>query len=99
MAATTYMRSWSDLEWVNTATMPLFLFSATFYPLSVVRRLGVGGAAVAAVPRRGPDAERERRRESWTVAWGIVGHVAFLLTMSFAGLWVVSRRLQFLLVK
>ena len=27
------------------------------------------------------------------------GHVVFLLTMSFAGLWVVSRRLQFLLLK
>ena len=34
MAATTYMRSWQDFEWVTLATLPMFLLSATFYPLS-----------------------------------------------------------------
>lgn len=31
---TTYMRGWQDMDIVTTATMPLFLFSATFFPLS-----------------------------------------------------------------
>ena len=34
MALTTYIRSWADLEYVTAATLPLFLFSATFYPVS-----------------------------------------------------------------
>ena len=35
MAATTFMRSWQDFDLVNMVTLPLFLFSATFYPLDV----------------------------------------------------------------
>lgn len=35
MAATTFMRSWQDFDLVNMVTLPLFLFSGTFYPLDV----------------------------------------------------------------
>ena len=35
MAATTYMKSWQDFDLVALVTLPLFLFSATFYPISV----------------------------------------------------------------
>jgi lipooligosaccharide transport system permease protein len=38
MACTTYMRSWQDFEFVTLATLPMFLFSTTFYPLSVYPR-------------------------------------------------------------
>lgn len=38
MAATTFMRSWQDFDYVLLASLPLFLFSATFYPLSVYPR-------------------------------------------------------------
>jgi lipooligosaccharide transport system permease protein len=38
MAATTFMRSWQDFEYVTLVSMPLFLFSTTFYPLSVYPR-------------------------------------------------------------
>ena len=34
MAVTTYMRSWADFEYVPSIILPMFLFSATFYPLS-----------------------------------------------------------------
>ena len=34
LAATTYMRSFVDFDYVNMAMIPLFLFSATFFPLS-----------------------------------------------------------------
>src|SRR6478609_3714305 len=36
MALTTYMRSWQDFEWVTLALMPLFLFSATFFPVDAL---------------------------------------------------------------
>ena len=35
MAGTTYMRTWQDFDMVSLAFIPLFLFSATFYPLTV----------------------------------------------------------------
>jgi lipooligosaccharide transport system permease protein len=38
MTGTTYMKSWQDFDYVTLASMPLFLFSATFYPLSVYPR-------------------------------------------------------------
>jgi lipooligosaccharide transport system permease protein len=38
MACTTFMKSWQDFDYVLLATLPLFLFSATFYPLSVYPR-------------------------------------------------------------
>jgi len=33
MALTTWMKSWQDFEYINLTIMPMFLFSATFYPL------------------------------------------------------------------
>jgi lipooligosaccharide transport system permease protein len=38
MAGTTYMKSWQDFDYVILISMPLFLFSTTFYPLSVYPR-------------------------------------------------------------
>ena len=38
MTGTTYMKSWQDFDYVILASMPLFLFSGTFYPLSVYPR-------------------------------------------------------------
>ena len=35
MAASTFMRSWQDFDLVMLFMLPLFLFSATFYPLDV----------------------------------------------------------------
>ena len=34
IAAVTYMRSWQDFDILNLAILPMFLFSATFFPLS-----------------------------------------------------------------
>ena len=34
IAGTTYMRTWADFEYVPSLMLPMFLFSATFYPLS-----------------------------------------------------------------
>ena len=34
MAVTTFMRSWQDFDFVQLAILPMFLFSATFFPLS-----------------------------------------------------------------
>ena len=51
MALTTFMRSWEDFEYVPAITLPLFLFSATFYPVSQYGGLGMAGPAEPAVSR------------------------------------------------
>jgi lipooligosaccharide transport system permease protein len=35
IGASTFIRSWQDFDLVNLVQLPMFLFSATFYPLSV----------------------------------------------------------------
>ena len=35
VAGATFMRNWQDFEFLNLIQLPMFLFSATFYPLSV----------------------------------------------------------------
>ena len=47
MALTTFVKSWQHLDWINTAILPMFLFSTTFYPLTSTR----GGAAVVGACR------------------------------------------------
>ena len=95
MAATSYMRSWQDFDRISLAMLPLFLFSATFYPLSVypgwlqlVVRLTPLYQGVALV--RGLDAG--------AFSWALLGHAAYLLAMGGAGLAVTSRRFAQLLM-
>ncbi len=35
MAITSYMKTFQQMDWINFIMLPMFLFSATFYPLSV----------------------------------------------------------------
>jgi lipooligosaccharide transport system permease protein len=63
-AVTTFMRGFSDFEFVPTATMPMFLFSHDVLPDHRVRIVGLDRAAVALVPRRRPRASRQHRSPS-----------------------------------
>ncbi len=35
MAVTSYMKTFQQMDWINFVLLPMFLFSATFYPISV----------------------------------------------------------------
>jgi lipooligosaccharide transport system permease protein len=95
MAATTYMRSWVDFEWVQTIVMPLFLFSATFYPLS---SYGDWGWLVQLSPLY-HGVSLVRCASLGIATWGILVHVAVLLGISIVGLSVSARRIDELLLK
>ena len=62
MAATTFMRTWQDFDLIQLVILPLFLFSATFYPdrRPIPRPLQRHRPAHAAVPRRRPHPLRSR---------------------------------------
>ncbi len=95
MAVTTYMRGWSDFEWVPTAMMPLFLFSATFYPASTY-----GGVArwLLQISPLYHGVALVRAANDGIAGWAIVGHVAFLAVMSAVCISIVARRLEKLLL-
>ena len=55
LAATTFMRTWQDLDLLFVVTLPLFLFSGTFFPIDTYPEpLRTIVAVLTALPRRGP---------------------------------------------
>ena len=96
MAATSFMKTWQDFDLIQLVVLPLFLFSATFYPIETYPE------ALQVIVRLTPLYQGVDLIRSLTV--GAISpillvHVAYLLVMGFAGLFVVSRRLDKLLLK
>lgn len=95
MALTTWMRSWQDFELVTLATLPMFLFSATFFPVSAYP--GAVRWVVEATPLyRGVVLCRELT--TGTVTWDSAVSVAYLAVMVVVGLLLCRRRLDRLLL-
>jgi lipooligosaccharide transport system permease protein len=96
MAATSFMRTWQDFDLIQLVILPMFLFSGTFFPLE--RYPDAVRILVQLTPLyHGVDLLRG-------LSLGIVGpatliHVAYLTIMGVAGLAVVSRRLDRLLLR
>jgi lipooligosaccharide transport system permease protein len=95
LAACSFARSWADFTWVQAIQIPLFLFSATFYPLSVYsQRLRwlvqltplYHGVALC------------RAFSMGDLSWSLLGHVAYLGIMGAVGVVLSSRRLAVLLL-
>jgi len=95
MAVTTYMRSWQDFELVQLVTMPLFMFSATFFPIETFE--GWLRVVVEWSPLyRGVILCRELT--TGAVTFDSLLSVTYLAAMGLAGLWVCRRRLTRLLL-
>jgi len=96
MAATSFMRSWQDFDLVTLAILPMFLFSTTFYPLSVYPRwLQI---VVECLPLYHA-VELMRGLTTGAVHVGMLGNLAYFLVMIAFGLAVATRRLNVLLLK
>ncbi len=95
MAGTTYMRSWQDFDMVSLAIIPLFLFSATFYPLTVYP--GWLQVVVRCTPLY-QGVALLRGFDLGIFDWALLGHVGYLALMGIFGLTVTARRLALLLL-
>jgi lipooligosaccharide transport system permease protein len=94
MAMTSYMRSWADFEYVAAVTLPLFLFSATFYPLS---SYGRWGWIVQLSPLyHGVAIVRDLNLGRWE--WTMLVHLAVLVAIAVVGVVVASKRIARLLL-
>lgn len=94
MAATTYMRSWADFEYVPSIMLPMFLFSATFYPLSSYG--DVAWVAQISPLYHGVAVVRGLNLGDWSMAY--LGHVIVLVAMAVVGVTVTTRRISKLLL-
>ncbi|MFV2062176.1 MAG: ABC transporter permease [Chloroflexota bacterium] len=96
MAATTFMRKWQDFDLVTVVSLPLFLFSGTFFPISVYPEW------LRIIVEFTPLYRGVHMLRSLTT--GDVGpllllDVAYLLVLGLIGVAITSRRLRLLLLK
>jgi len=94
LAATTWMRSFLDFDYVNLAIVPLFLFSATFFPLS---RYPAGLEAIIRVTPLYQGVVLERSLVLGDVHWSLFVNAAYLFVMGTVGVRIAGRRLGRLL--
>jgi lipooligosaccharide transport system permease protein len=96
MAATSFMKTWQDFDLVQLVVLPMFLFSATFFPLETYP------PALQIVVRLSPlyqGVDLIRSLSVGAISPVLLVHVAYLSIMGLIGLAVTSRRLDQLLLK
>jgi lipooligosaccharide transport system permease protein len=96
LVVVTFMRSWADFAVIELATLPMFLFSATFVPLSEYPDALQWLLPLTPLYH---GVELLRALTLGTVEAGALVHVAYLVAMIVAGLAVADRRLARLLLK
>ncbi|NYG57341.1 lipooligosaccharide transport system permease protein [Nocardioides daedukensis] len=95
MGLTTYMKSFQDFDKITLLQLPMFLFSATFFPITAFD--GVTRWIVEATPLyRGVVLCRELT--TGALSWASAVSVIYLVVMGVLGLILVRRRLDKLLL-
>jgi lipooligosaccharide transport system permease protein len=95
MAATSFMKTWQDFDLIQLVVLPLFLFSATFYPIETYPE------PLRFIVQLTPlyqGVDLIRSLAVGAISPVLLVHVVYLLVMGFIGLSVVSRRLDKLLL-
>ncbi len=91
MAVTSYMKTFQQMDWINFVMLPMFLFSATFYPLSVYPQ-GIQYVIQALPLWHG--VELVRGLTTGIVGPGMLWHVLYYVVMILIGLVFTTRRLR-----
>ncbi len=94
LAGCTYIRSWQDFDLVALIQLPLFLFSATFFPISLYPHWL--GAIIAASPLY-QSATLLRGIALGQFQWLMIGRAAYLVAIGLAGLALAARRFRAIL--
>ncbi|WP_394769665.1 ABC transporter permease [Lacisediminihabitans sp.] len=91
MAITSYLKTFQQMDWINFVMLPMFLFSATFYPLSVYP------TAIQWVIQALPlwhGVELVRGLTTGALSVAMLWHVLYYLVMIAIGLVFTTRRLR-----
>jgi lipooligosaccharide transport system permease protein len=96
VAAMTFMRSWQDFELLQLVQLPLFLFSTTFYPLTVYP---TGLQWFVRVTPLYHAINLARALTAGTVHWQQAVDATYLAALGGIGMLVATRRIHHLLLK
>jgi lipooligosaccharide transport system permease protein len=91
MAITSYMKAFQQMEWINIVMLPMFLFSATFYPITVYPEFIQW--IVKALPLW-HGVELVRGLTTGALSPEMWVHVAYFLVMIAVGLVFTTKRLR-----
>jgi lipooligosaccharide transport system permease protein len=95
-ATSTFVRTWQDFDLVLTVLIPLFLFSATFYPITVYP------APLQLVVQLTPlyhGVDLLRSLTTGSIGPWLIGDLVYLIVLGAAALLLAGLRLQRLLLK
>ena len=96
MGITSYLKNFQQMNWVNFFMLPMFLFSGTFYPLSIypdwLRMI------IEALPLW-QAIQLERDLTLGTVGWSTLAHVGYFAVMIAGGLYFTTKRLSALFLR
>jgi lipooligosaccharide transport system permease protein len=95
VAASTYMRTWQDFEFLALVQLPMFLFSATFFPISTYP------GAIQWVVRFSPlyhAIELLRSLYLGAIGWFQAVNVAYLVALGVLGVVLAQKRVGKLLL-
>jgi len=96
MAVTSFMKTFQQMDWINFVMLPMFLFSATFYPLSVYPE------AVQWFIKAMPlwhGVELVRGLTTGVLSAAMWGHVAYYVGMIALGVTFTTTRLRALFLR
>jgi lipooligosaccharide transport system permease protein len=96
MGITSFMKTFQQMDWINFFLLPMFLFSATFYPLSVYPQ-PIQWFIQAMPLWHGVELLRQISAGAFTPATAI--HVAYYLVMIVLGIMLTTGRLRHLFLK
>lgn len=91
MAVTSYLKTFQQMDWINFVMLPMFLFSATFYPVTVYP--GWLQGIVKALPLY-QAVELVRGLTLGVLDPDMLQHVAYFVVMIALGLTFTTRRLR-----
>ena len=96
MGITSFMKTFQQMEWINFVMLPMFLFSATLYPLSVYPQ-GIQWFIQALPLWHGVELLRQISVASFTPATAI--HIGYFAAMIVVGMLLTTVRLRTLFQK
>lgn len=96
MGITSFLKTFQQMDWVNFVMLPMFLFSATFYPLSVYPQ-AIQWLIQAMPLWHGVELLRQISVGTFTAATPV--HIGYYLMMTAVGMLLTTVRLRQLFLK
>jgi len=91
MGITSYLKTFQQMEWIQFFMLPMFLFSATFYPITVYPEPIQW--VIQALPLW-HGVELVRGLTTGALSLGMLGHLLYFAVMIAVGLVFTTRRLR-----